>query len=184
MKIISAILLASLTLPLAYAMPTTNADVIRVKQWSTNNAKVNFRVLPSMATVADENTKYVRVTAKAEPQAGVVGTPKTYTANNTFNFYNESDKAETVSFNLEACIEQNDPVYDGGDQHYQSQCGYYNESVSVPAHGSYKKAFQPEVIASFTKPGLYSLTSRAYYMSRAGERRFSSGAVANITVTG
>lgn len=180
MKLICTLLLSSLVLPLAYAMPTTGGKVVNVKQWATNNASVNFRVTPKAIAYPEDNSKYARVITKTEAQQGIVGTPKTYTANSAFDFYNESNQAETVIFNLNVCIDNNDSDY---GNHYQSQCGYYSEVVSVPAHDYYSKNIAPELITKFDKAGVYHLTSTAFYTSQSSQKRFISNASADITVT-
>lgn len=184
MKTISMILLTSLTLSLAYAMPTTGAKVTRVKQWTTNNASVNFRVAPKTAAYPEDNSRYVRVTTKTEAQQGIVNTAKTYTANSAFDFYNDSNEAEIVFFGLEVCIDHiDDDNSQINDDHYHSQCGYYTETISVPAHDQYSKNFEPEIIAKFDKAGAYRIESRASYFSNTNQKMFFSKSSANITIT-
>lgn len=183
MKKISMLLL-TLALPLAHAMPTPQAKVIHTKQWTTNNAKVNFRLAPSVKAEEDNShTRYMNVAVFTEPQSGVVGTPNTYTNDNWFSFYNQTNETQTVDFSFYTCVDDKK-----GDQEKVdslSQCGYYMETVEVQPKGMYSKAYTPEITINFTKPGEYTLTSYAMssFSNNMG-RRAGATSSAKITVTG
>jgi hypothetical protein len=183
MKKISMLLLA-LALPLAHAMPTTQAKVIRTKQWATNNAKVNFRLAPTVKAQDDNShTRYMNVDATTTPQNGVVGTPNTYTSDNAFNFYNDTNEAQTVYFVFYTCID--DKAGDQAKTDFSSQCGYYSETVEVQPKGIYNKEYIPEVTVNFTKPGEYTLSSGTMSnFDSSINRRVSATSSAKITVTG
>lgn len=186
MKKIIIVLLALAANPMAHAMPTTQAKVITVKEWATNNAKVNFHIKPTLKTAFNEvSTRYTRVSADTKAQQGITNSPNTFTATSDVYLFNDTDETQTMDFTVSACVESNN---EQTTEHFESQCGYHYESVSVPMHSTYIKSFSPELIIHFANAGDYRLASYAFAYSNNDpssmmERRFYASSSAKITVT-
>lgn len=186
MKKIVIVLLALAANAMAHAMPTTQAKVITVKEWATNNAKITFHIKPTLKAAFDEvSTRYTRVSADTKAQHGKTNSPNTFTATTDVYLFNDTDETQTMDFNVSACIESDNPQT---TEHFESQCGYHYETVSVPMHSTYTKRFSPELIINFANAGDYRLTSYAFASSNNDpsslmERKFYASSSAKITVT-
>lgn len=186
MKKIVIALLALAANPMVHAMPTTQAKVITVKEWATNNAKINFHIKPMLKNAFDEvSTRYTRVSADTKAQHGTTNSPNTFTSTGGVDLFNDTDETQTMYFTISVCIESDNPQSTG---HFESQCGYHYESVSVPMHSSYTKDFSPELIVNFANAGNYHLNTYAFAYfndepSSFMDKRFTASSSANITVT-
>lgn len=183
-KLFALVLIAAL--PLAHAAPTSSIKISKVKEWTTGDAKMSFRITPTLKKSLSTLSTYITVRTAATAQQASIDTLHTFTSTDDFLLSNGDSEPHNYWVIINTCV--NKPGVHTYPDSFPAQCGHHEENITLDPKTMTDITVSPDVSVKFREPGEYELRSQLFvanieFTPTRLSRLYGSSSVAKITVT-